>query len=176
MAWDIKTHSHLQLFKRHILENPCWYSSYTPYQSELAQGRLEALLNFQTMITDLTGMEIANASLLDEGTALAEALVLAKNANSKKQSAQKVFVDSRIYPQSLEVLKTRCAAWGWEITIGDFESFKARTEYFSAILQYPGSDGSIKDISRFIKQAKQDDCFIITAVDLLSLCFVKTAR
>ena len=159
--------------QRHILENPCWYSSYTPYQSELAQGRLEALLNFQTMIADLTGMEIANASLLDEGTALAEALVLAKNANSKKQNSQKVFVDSRIYPQSLEVLKTRCSAWGWEITTGDFESFKCGKEYFSAVLQYPGSDGSIKDISQFIKQAKRDDCFTITAVDLLSLCLLK---
>ena len=159
--------------QRHILENPRWYSSYTPYQSELAQGRLEALLNFQTMISDLTGMEIANASLLDEGTALAEALVLAKNANLKKQKAKKVFVDSRIYPQSLEVLKTRCSAWGWEITTAEFESFKGGPEYFCALLQYPSADGSIKDISRFIKQMKKDNCFVVTAVDLLSLCLLK---
>ena len=159
--------------QRHILENPCWYSSYTPYQSELAQGRLEALLNFQTMAVDLTGMEIANASLLDEGTALAEALVLAKNANSEKMPSKKVFVDSRIYPQSLEVLKTRCSTWGWEITVGDFESFKGGKEYFSAILQYPCADGSIKDISNFIKQMKRENCFTITATDLLSLCLLK---
>ena len=159
--------------QRHILENPCWYSSYTPYQSELAQGRLEALLNFQTMVMDLTGMEIANASLLDEGTALAEALVLAKNANTSKRVAKKVFVDYRIYPQSLEVLKTRCSAWGWEIKTGDFETFKGGEEYFSAILQYPFADGSIKDISSFIKQMKEDNCFTIIAVDLLSLCLLK---
>ena len=159
--------------QRHILENPCWYSSYTPYQSELAQGRLEALLNFQTMVADLTGMEIANASLLDEGTALAEALALAKNANSKKQQAKKVFVDSRIYPQSLEVLKTRCSAWGWEIISGNFESFKGDEDYFSVILQYPCSDGSIKDISGFIKQMADKNCFTIVAVDLLSLCLLK---
>ena len=159
--------------QRHVLENPCWYSSYTPYQSELAQGRLEALLNFQTMVAELTGMEIANASLLDEGTALAEALVLAKNANHKKQQAQKVFVDSSLYPHSLEVLKTRCSAWGWEITIGDFESFSGGEEYFSAVLQYPCAKGSVKDISSFIKKMKQDNCFVITAVDLLSLCLLK---
>ena len=160
--------------QRHILENPCWYSSYTPYQSELAQGRLEALLNFQTMVADLTGMEIANASLLDEGTALAEALALAKNANHKKESAQKVFIDSRIYPQSLEVLKTRCSAWGWEITTGDFEKFKGGKDYFSAVLQYPCADGSIKNISDFTKTMTLENCLTIVATDLLSLCLLKS--
>ena len=99
---------------RNILENPVWYSSYTPYQAELAQGRLEALLNFQTMVSDLTRMEIANSSLLDEGTALAEALALAKNANEKKPQAQKFFVDSKIFPQNLEVLKNPGRGLGLE--------------------------------------------------------------
>ncbi|MCY4321940.1 MAG: aminomethyl-transferring glycine dehydrogenase [Bdellovibrionaceae bacterium] len=162
------------VIQRHILENPCWYSSYTPYQSELAQGRLEALLNFQTMVADLTGMEISNASLLDEGTALAEALVLAKNANTKKATAKKLFVDYRIYPQSLEVLKTRCSAWAWEIEVGDFEKFKGGKEYFSAVIQYPFADGSIKNISDFTQLMKSDNCFTITATDLLSLCILKS--
>ena len=112
------------VIQRNILENPVWYSSYTPYQAELAQGRLEALLNFQTLVSDLTGMEIANASLLDEGTALAEALALAKNANNKKARAKKFFVDSKVFPQTLDVLKTRSEAWGWTMETGDFESFK----------------------------------------------------
>ena len=125
------------------------------------------------MIAELTGMEVANASLLDEGTALAEALVLAKNANLKKQKARKVFVDAGLYPHSLEVLKTRCGAWGWEITTADFESFTGGEEYFAAVLQYPCAVGSIKDISHFIKQMKQDNCFTVAAVDLLSLCLLK---
>ena len=129
--------------QRHILENPVWYSSYTPYQSELAQGRLETLLNFQTMAADLTGMEIANASLLDEGTALAEALTLARNANTKKQSCKKVFIDSRVFPQSLEVIKTRSQSLGWDLVIDHFEKFKGAKNCWAAILQYPSADGSI---------------------------------
>ena len=159
--------------QRHILENPVWYSSYTPYQSELAQGRLEALLNFQTMVADLTGMEIANASLLDEGTALAEALTLCKNANSKKSQAKKVFIDSRIFPQSLEVIKTRSSSWGWETLIGEWEKFEGGDDFWAAVLQYPAVDGSIPNIEIFIQKMKQKDCFIITAVDLLSLCLLK---
>ncbi|MBC6415639.1 MAG: aminomethyl-transferring glycine dehydrogenase [Bdellovibrionales bacterium] len=159
--------------QRHILENPSWYSSYTPYQSELAQGRLEALLNFQTMIADLTGMEIANASLLDEGTALAEALTFCKNANSQKQQAKKVFIDSRIFPQSLEVIKTRRSSWKGEIVTGEFENFKGGEDFFAVILQYPFADGSLIDIETFIQEMKQKKIFVITAVDLLSLCLLK---
>ena len=159
--------------QRHILENPVWYSSYTPYQSELAQGRLEALLNFQTMTADLTGMEIANASLLDEGTALAEALTLARNANSKKQNCKKVFIDSRIFPQSLDVLKTRSQSWGWELVIDRYENFKGAKDCWAAVLQYPSADGSIPDIQSFLKKMKQEDCFTIVAADLLSLCLLK---
>ena len=159
--------------QRHILENPVWYSSYTPYQSEIAQGRLEALLNFQTMVTDLTGMEIANASLLDEGTALAEALTLARNANTKKQNTKKVFIDSRIFPQSLEVIKTRSQSLGWELLIDRFENFKHAKNCWAAILQYPAADGSIPNGQKFIEKMKQEDCFTIVASDLLSLCMLK---
>ena len=159
--------------QRHILENPVWYSSYTPYQSEIAQGRLEALLNFQTMVTDLTGMEIANASLLDEGTALAEALTLARNANTKKQDSKKVFIDSRILPQSLEVIKTRSQSLGWDLLIGHFEDFKHAKDCWAAVLQYPAADGSIPNIQKFIEKMKQEDCFTIVASDLLSLCMLK---
>jgi len=159
--------------KRHILENPVWYSSYTPYQSELAQGRLEALLNFQTMVCDLTGMEIANASLLDEGTALAEALTLARNVNTKKQDSNKVFVDSKIFPQSLEVLKTRSESLGWELVIDEFETFEGAKDIFAAILQYPRSDGSIPNMQNFLQKMKQQASFTIIASDLLSLCLLK---
>ena len=159
--------------QRHILENPVWYSSYTPYQSELAQGRLEALLNFQTMIADLTGMEIANASLLDEGTALAEALTLAGNADTKKQSCKKVFIDSRVFPQSLEVIKTRSQSLGWDLVIDRFENFKGAKNCWAAILQYPSADGSIPDIQNFLQKMKKEDCFTIVASDLLSLCLLK---
>lgn len=161
------------VIQRNILENPVWYTSYTPYQSELAQGRLEALLNFQTMVAELTGMEIANASLLDEGTALAEALALAKNANEKKTQAKKVFVDSKIFLQNLEVLKTRSEAWGWEMETGDFESFKGGENYFAVILQYPDSTGSIKNIEQFLKDMASNNCFSIVATDLLSLTLLK---
>ena len=159
--------------QRHILENPVWYSSYTPYQSELAQGRLEALLNFQTMAADLTGMEIANASLLDEGTALAEALTLAGNANTKKQSCKKVFIDSRVFPQSLEVIKTRSQSLGWDLVIDRFENFKGAKNCWAAVLQYPSADGSIPDIQNFLQKMKEEDCFTIVASDLLSLCLLK---
>ena len=159
--------------QRHILENPVWYSSYTPYQSELAQGRLEALLNFQTMTADLTGMEVANASLLDEGTALAEALTLARNANTKKHFTKKVFIDSRIFPQSLEVIKTRSQSLGWELVVDRYENFKEAKDCWAAVLQYPAADGSIPDIQNFLQKMKQEDCFTIIASDLLSLCLLK---
>ena len=161
------------VLRRNILENPVWYSSYTPYQAELAQGRLEALLNFQTMVAELTGMEIANASLLDEGTALAEALSLAKNANEKKSQAKKFFVDSELFPQSLDVLKTRSEAWGWEMQTGDFETFKGGEDYFAVILQYPSATGAIKNIEAVLKSMALDGCLSIVATDLLSLTLLK---
>ena len=154
---------------RNILENPVWYTSYTPYQSELAQGRLEALLNFQTIIKDLTGMEIANASLLDEGTSAAEALVLTKNANEQKPKAHKFFVDQHCFPQTLDVLKTRSTSFGWEMEIGDFMNFKGGAEYFSIVIQYPNSLGSIEDIQPFLKKMEEQDIFSVVITDPLSL-------
>ena len=161
------------VIERNILENPVWYTSYTPYQAELAQGRLEALLNFQTMVSDLTGMEVANASLLDEGTALAEALALAKNANEKKSQAKKFFVDSKIFPQSLDVLKTRSAAWGWEMIQDSYKNFQGAEDVFAVILQYPDSTGSIEDIESFLQKMSSKNCFPIVASDLLSLTLLK---
>ncbi len=154
---------------RNILENPVWYTSYTPYQSELAQGRLEALLNFQTIIKDLTGMEIANASLLDEGTATAEALVLTKNVNEQKSKAHKFFVDQHCFPQTLDVLKTRSKSFGWEMEVGDFKNFKGGKEYFSIIIQYPNSLGSIENIPGFLKDMEEQNIFSIVITDPLSL-------
>ena len=159
------------LIRRNILENPVWYSSYTPYQAELAQGRLEALLNFQTMVGDLTGMEIANASLLDEGTALAEALAMAKNACEKNSSV--FFADSRIFPQNLDVLKTRAEAWGWRMLTGRFEDFKRQKDCFALILQYPDSEGSVQDIEGFLRAGSSEGCLGIVATDLLSLTLLK---
>lgn len=161
------------VIQRNILENPVWYSSYTPYQAELAQGRLSALLNFQTMVADLTGMEIANASLLDEGTAMAEALTLVKNANEEKTSCKKFFVDSKIFPQNLEVLKTRSSAWGWNMEVGDLEDFPENEDYFAILIQYPSAEGSIKNIESFLKKRKEENCLSIVSTDLLSLTLLK---
>ena len=160
------------VIQKNIWENPVWYSSYTPYQAELAQGRLNALLNFQTMAMDLTGMEIANSSLLDEGTALAEALAMAKNANNKTE-AKKFFVDSGVFPQNQEVLKTRSEAWGWEMETGSYKNFKGGSDYFAVILQYPSATGSVEEIEAFIKNRALNHCLSITAVDLLSLTLLK---
>lgn len=158
---------------RNVLENPNWYTSYTPYQPELAQGRLEALLNFQTVIKDLTAMDIANASLLDEATATAEALFLMKNANEKKQEAKKFFVDQHVFPQTLEVLKTRSQALNWEMEVGDFKNFKGSQDYFATIIQYPNSLGSVEDIQSFIEKSHKSDCLSLVISDPLSLLLLK---
>ena len=158
---------------RNVLENPAWYTSYTPYQPELAQGRLEALLNFQTMVTDLTGMELANSSLLDEGTAAAEALALAKNACEEKPGALKFFVDHRVFPQTAQVLKTRAEHFGWEMETGDFKKFSGGKDCFSALVQYPDSRGEIPDIEPFLKEMGSQNIKTVVAVDPLSLCLLK---
>ena len=124
---------------RNVLENPSWYTSYTPYQPEISQGRLEALINFQTLISDLTGLEISNASLLDEATAAAEAMALAKRVSSSK--ANKFFVDEQCFPQTIEVIKTRAKPLGIKINVGPI-SVSLKDEYFGAIIQYPGADGN----------------------------------
>ncbi|MCY4512255.1 MAG: aminomethyl-transferring glycine dehydrogenase [Bdellovibrionales bacterium] len=158
---------------RNILGNPAWYTSYTPYQPELAQGRLQALLNFQTMVADLTGMEIANSSLLDEGTAAAEGLALAKNANEQNPQARKFFVDQFVFPQTVQVLKTRAKHFKWELEQGDLESFSGGKDYFAALIQYPNSQGNIANVEPFLKKMADQGIKTVVAADLLSLCLLK---
>lgn len=160
------------VIQRNIFENPGWYTAYTPYQAEIAQGRLEAILNFQTMVIELTGMEIANASLLDEGTAAAEAMALlfdVRTRDQKKNNTCKFFVSEEILPQTLSVLITRSAPIGIELVIGNHESFDFSNEYFGAILQYPGKFGQVHDYTSFIAKAKENEIKVAVAADILSL-------
>ncbi|WGD33730.1 aminomethyl-transferring glycine dehydrogenase [Olleya sp. YS] len=160
------------VIQRNILENPGWYTAYTPYQAEIAQGRLEALLNFQTMVTDLTGMELANASLLDESTAAAEAMSLlfaVRERNQKKAGINKFFVSEHILPQTLSLLQTRANPIGIELVIGNEDTFDFSTEFFGAILQYPGKNGQITDIKSFIENANSNNIKVAVAADILSL-------
>lgn len=158
--------------QRNIFENPGWYTAYTPYQAEIAQGRLEALLNYQTTIIELTGMEIANASLLDEGTSAAEAMALlfdVRTRDQKKNNANKFFVSEEILPQTLSVLQTRSTPIGVELVIGNHEEFDFSEGFFGAILQYPGKYGQVYDYSSFIAKAKEKDIKTAVAADILSL-------
>mgnify|MGYP001249102952 FL=1 len=163
------------VIQRNILENPGWYTAYTPYQPEIAQGRLEALLNFQTMICDLTNMEIANASLLDEGTSAAEAMIMMYNNRSKDQKSQNLirfFVDSNILPQTLSVLKTRAYPLGIEIVIDEMENINSE-DCFGCIIQYPGKDGKLSNINKILSEIKNDDFKTVLAVDLMSLVIIE---
>ena len=163
------------VIQRNILENPGWYTAYTPYQPEIAQGRLEALLNFQTMICDLTKMEIANASLLDEGTSAAEAMIMMYNNRSKNQKSQNLirfFVDSNILPQTLSVLKTRAYPLGIEIVIDEMENINSE-DCFGCIIQYPGKDGKLSNINKILSEIKNDDFKTVLAVDLMSLVIIE---
>nr|WP_313926659.1 aminomethyl-transferring glycine dehydrogenase [Anabaena sp. FACHB-1237] len=155
------------VIQRNILENPGWYTAYTPYQPEIAQGRLEALLNFQTMIIDLTGLEIANASLLDEGTAAAEAMAMSYGVCKNKSHS--FFVSSDCHPQTIDVLKTRAKPLGINLIIADHQTFDFTESIFGAVLQYPCSDGSIYDYRDFIKQAHEIGALVTVAADPLSL-------
>ncbi|MBN1597939.1 MAG: aminomethyl-transferring glycine dehydrogenase [Bacteroidales bacterium] len=160
------------VIQRNILENPSWYTSYTPYQAEISQGRLEALLNFQTVVIELTKMEIANASLLDEATAAAEAMIMLFNARTRQQIAENCnffFVDQDVFPQTLSVLQTRAEPLGINLIIGSFENCPLSHNYFGAFLQYPNNNGSFKDYSSFIDKAHSYDCKITVSADLLSL-------
>ncbi|MDC1022057.1 aminomethyl-transferring glycine dehydrogenase [Schleiferiaceae bacterium] len=160
------------VIQRNILENPGWYTAYTPYQAEIAQGRLEALMNYQTMVVDLTGMELANASLLDEATAVAEAMSMFYGAMpraKKKTGANKFFVDRNTFPQSVALLKTRTEPIGVELVFGDYSSFEPSEDFFGAMLQYPNSDGSIKDYRTFAAQCNQAGIQLVVAADLMSL-------
>ena len=159
------------IIQRNILENPGWYTQYTPYQAEIAQGRLEALLNFQTMIIDLTGLEIANASLLDEGTAAAEAMTMA--AGLAKNKGNKFFVSSDCHPQTIAVVKTRAIPLGIEIAIAKYDEFTFDEHCFGALLQYPASDGAIYDYTDVIAQIHTHGGLAIVAADLLALTLIK---
>ncbi len=163
------------VIQRNILENPGWYTSYTPYQAEISQGRLEALLNFQTVISDFTGLPIANASLLDEGTAAAEAMIMAHNSRPRaavKAGANKFFVSNALFPQTIEVMKTRAIPLGIKLLIGDHEQFEFDELVFSAMVQYPDEKGAIHDYTAFIEKAHQNGAIVAVAADLMSLALL----
>ena len=154
---------------RNIMENPGWYTAYTPYQAEIAQGRLEALLNFQTLVIELSGMEIANGSLLDEATAAAEAMNMFKGLLDRKRVANKYFVDQHTFPQTIDVLYTRAQPVGIEIVIGDFKTFTPDDSYFGAMVQYPNNVGSIEDYREFTAKCKAANVKTCFASDLMAL-------
>ncbi|MEQ7800725.1 aminomethyl-transferring glycine dehydrogenase [Pedobacter sp. ASV1-7] len=153
---------------RNVMENPGWYTQYTPYQAEIAQGRLQALLNFQTMVIDLTGMEIANASLLDEGTAAAEAMFMQYSLR-KNQTAKKFFVSELLFTQTIDILKTRANPYGIELVIGDHQSFELTEEFFGAIIQYPAGNGEVFDYRTFAQNAHIKNVKVTVVADLMSL-------
>ena len=164
------------VIKRNILENPSWYTAYTPYQAEIAQGRMEALLNYQTIISDLTGMELANASLLDESTAAAEAMTMLfslRDRNQKKENINKFFVSLNTLPQTKSLLETRAEPLGIEIIYGDLNKFKLDNKFYGCLIQYPGAYGNIIDIEKCCQKAKENNVKIIFSADLLSLCILK---
>ena len=163
------------VIQRNILENPGWYTAYTPYQPEIAQGRLEALLNFQTMVCDITKMEIANASLLDEGTSAAEAMIMMYNNRSKDQKStnqNKFYVDSNIFPQTLAVLSTRAKPLDIELIVGDIKELN-EDEFFGCIIQYPGKDGKLEEIDNFLESINNENLKVIIAVDLMSIVLIE---
>jgi len=159
------------VIQRNIMENPGWYTAYTPYQAEISQGRLEALLNFQTMVIDLTGLEIANASLLDEGTAAAEAMFMAYQARGKEGKST-FFIDARCHPQTIDVVETRARARGMKTIVGDAERAELGEETFGVLLQYPTTDGALVDYRETAERAHAVNALVIAAADLLALTLV----
>ena len=160
---------------RNILENPGWYTSYTPYQAEISQGRLEALLNFQTMICDLTGMPLTNASLLDEGTSAAEAMIMlfnSRNRDTVKRGANRFFVSNDVFPQTIDILKTRSFPLGIELVFGNNEEFTFGEQFFGAIIQYPTQKGNVLDYGNFVAKAHEKGITVAVAADLLSLALL----
>src|SRR5215467_5580148 len=156
------------VIQRNVLENPGWYTAYTPYQAEIAQGRLEALLTFQTMVIDLTGLEIANASLLDEGTAAAEAMAMAYGVRGKP-GKETFFVSNECHPQTIEVVKTRAHARGVHVVVGDWRKAAIGEEVFGVLLQYPATDGGVHDYRNFCERAHAINALVTVATDLMSL-------
>jgi glycine dehydrogenase len=160
---------------RNILENPGWYTAYTPYQAEISQGRLEALLNFQTMISDLTGMPVANASLLDEGTAAAEAMIMQFNSRSRdtvRKGANQYFVSIDLFPQTIDVIKTRAVPLGIELVFGKHEEFVFNEKIFGSVIQYPNQFGAVLDYRDFVDKAHQGGATVAVAADLMSLALL----
>ncbi|KGN78397.1 glycine dehydrogenase [Porphyromonadaceae bacterium COT-184 OH4590] len=157
---------------RNIFENPVWYTSYTPYQAEISQGRLEALLNFQTMVCDLTALPLTNCSLLDEGTAAAESMTMMFGLRSKEQIKEGIdtlFVDKNIFPQTLDVIRTRSTPQGINLVVGDWKEFDFSTKIFGAIVQYPNANGKIEDYAEFVKRCNENGAKTAVAADILSL-------
>jgi len=161
------------VIKRNILENPGWYTSYTPYQAEISQGRLEALLNFQTMVSDLTGLPLANSSLLDEGTAAAEAMLMFFNA-TRDPNKKTFLVSSKSHPQTIDILKTRSEPLGIELKISDHSRFEFNESVFGALIQYPDTEGFIKDYSVLCDSAHENQSYVCMATDLLALTLLKS--
>lgn len=159
---------------RNIFENPGWYTQYTPYQAEIAQGRLEALLNFQTMVCDLTGMPLANASLLDEGTSAAEAMIMAYNLKNKRTSdRKKIFVDQNVFDQTIDVVLGRAIPLGIEVIVGDWRNVELDADFFAAIVQYPDAIGQVNEYSSFASRLAENDQMVIVAADIMSLTMLK---
>ncbi|MXV38186.1 aminomethyl-transferring glycine dehydrogenase [Flavobacteriaceae bacterium Ap0902] len=164
------------VIQRNILENPGWYTAYTPYQAEIAQGRLEALLNFQTVVSDLTGLTMANASLLDEGTAAAEAMHMfyeARSRDKKKAGANKFFVSKEVFPQTLAVLKTKASGLEIDLVVDDHNDFEFTEDFFGALVQYPSKYGEVYDYTEFTQHAHDKECFVAVAADILALTLLK---
>ncbi|MSE71489.1 glycine dehydrogenase (aminomethyl-transferring), partial [Escherichia coli] len=161
---------------RNVFENPAWYTSYTPYQAEISQGRLEALLNFQTAVLSLTGMEIANCSLLDEGTATAEAMLMMfalRSRDAVKEGRTQLFVDRNLFPQTLDLLLTRSEPFGIELIVDDYDCYEFSGKEFGAVVQYPAADGAVRDYAAFVEAAHAHDAKVTAVADLLSLALLK---
>src|SRR5438105_1191892 len=156
------------VIQRNVLENPGWYTQYTPYQAEISQGRLEALLNFQTMIMDLCGLDVAGASLLDEGTAAAEAMTMLHGL-AERDDANLFFVSELCHPQTIEIVRTRAEPRGVQVVVGDHASFKFEDKVFGALVQYPATDGALFDYRGLCERAHAAGARVVMACDLLSL-------
>jgi len=161
------------VIRRNILENPGWYTQYTPYQAEISQGRLEALLHFQTLVCDLTGLPVANSSLLDEATAAAEAMTLCKRAFEGRESGDTFFVAADCHPQTIEVVRTRAAPLGLSVVVGDPATFAFSKQVFGALIQYPNSDGAVRDPAAFVARAHAAGALVVVATDLLALTLLR---
>ena len=162
---------------RNILENPGWYTAYTPYQAEISQGRLEALLNFQTMVSDLTGLPLSNASLLDEGTAAAEAMIMFLNSRSRadvKAGKLKFFISEKAFPQTIDVVQGKAENLGIKLTIGNPDTFTPTEEYFGSIIQYPNMNGAVANIESFISRMNEAGVRVAVGADILSLVLLKS--